>query len=287
MARKKRSDVATDLRKAQRAHLRYMIRHPDFVKDLQWLYTKLQGRGEPNVSVDEIGSPTRPAFKNERRRLSIKWRVLERALDILMERPDLYDDLTRLDEFVVQHPFSYRPVNVIQNVGEYTYYSQDSGFLILRLNLSYPRNTLVELIEKKLPEFIPAQKGRRRLDKVDFQLRVFDLGRAGRTFGLIALELGRPVTTVKSALFAALRIIYGPRSRVSKGALALEGFDFLRHLAKCETCKSASSSDEWCDVARRFAFPEEKARRELPLPEDRLERRRGGGQRPRTDAESE
>ena len=77
-------------------------------------------------------------------------------------------------------------------------------WLDLEINLTYPRDVLMERIEEHLSQAIQQHRHgparRKRWDKMDFYLGVYDLARNGESFRAIASAVGnKRLSTVKSA----------------------------------------------------------------------------------------
>ena len=85
---------------------------------------------------------------------------------------------------------------------------------------------------------------------MDFYLRVYDLTAKGKPYSVIAKEVKRPLSTVKSADLIARRNIFGPGKEPSKRDAALGTFDPDRHFLNCPICHNAETSDEMCDLVK-------------------------------------
>jgi hypothetical protein len=102
-------------------------------------------------------------------------------------------------------------VTVIQDHDGETHLTPDDlgnpHTLFLAVDLAYPQDVLVALIQQALREAIGERSAllkrnprkRHRADKADVGLAVYDMVLAGTTFGAIAAKLMRPVSSVKSA----------------------------------------------------------------------------------------
>jgi hypothetical protein len=151
-------------------------------------------------------------------------------------------------------------------------------WLKLEIDLDYPRDVLLERIEKELSKVMPQRrKARRRWDKFDYYLRVYDLGIKNETFATIARKLKRRVSTVKSAFLSIGRTIssFDPtgfrrsharhrRAFPTKKQSVLKVFDHKNHLSQCDRCAKAKTADEMCPQALLHINQETRGARELP-----------------------
>ena len=189
-----------------------------------------------------------------------------------------------LDELVKEGSFKPNVPDYIPGPGK---------VLDLRVDLSYPQDVLEARIKVELSKamknrrnyqrksLFPPAPQRRRLDKVNFYLRVFDLAEKGETFGKIAKALNRRVSTVKSVFLAVRRNIFGFRpvfqtttssgaiaspengSAPSKQELPLADFDPAKHISQCSVCKKAQTFKGMCIRTRMYALQEHGSQREL------------------------
>lgn len=88
----------------------------------------------------------------------------------------------------------------------------DGPVLDLAIDLRHPTDLLLSLVEEIVKEAKEKRgygsSGRRRLDKLDFYLQVYDAAERRETFRAIARSLGKPVSSVKSAFLAARRNVF-------------------------------------------------------------------------------
>jgi hypothetical protein len=152
-------------------------------------------------------------------------------------------------------------------------------WLKLEIDLDYPRDVLLERIEKELSKAMPQRrKARRRWDKFDYYLQVYDLGIQNETFETIARTLKKRVSTVKSAFLSIGRTIssYDPtgfrriharhrRAFPTKKQSVLKVIDHKNHVSQCERCAKAETLDEMCLAARLYIHQEYRGQRELPV----------------------
>src|SRR5262249_24309168 len=97
----------------------------------------------------------------------------------------------------------YSPVTVIQDHDGETHLTPDDlgdpHTLFLAVDLAHPQDVLMALIEPALREAVNVRGKllkrdpcrRRRIDKADFELAVYDLARQGESFKKIAYRLNR------------------------------------------------------------------------------------------------
>jgi hypothetical protein len=134
----------------------------------------------------------------------------------------------------------------------------DPRTLYLAVDLAYPQDVLVALMEDELRkaidrrhQFLATRSGRRRPDKVDFYLQVYDRAHEGQSFGTIAKTLGKSGSTVRTAFAVAARNIFGPREPPSKREVVTAGFKAEGHIEKCPVCKLATIPEQFCLPMRR------------------------------------
>jgi hypothetical protein len=141
---------------------------------------------------------------------------------------------------------------------------EDTRYLNMRVDLDHPVETLLPLIEKELGSHSHAyRRGRRRLDRVDFYIQVFDLAESGETFKDIARKLKCRPPTVKSAFLAARRNVFGFVAGPSASSFLSPASTSTRHSQKCPICRKAEEFEEMCTQARRYALQDHKSHREL------------------------
>jgi hypothetical protein len=146
---------------------------------------------------------------------------------------------------------------------------RDSAFLHLEIDLRHPADVLIDMVEDELREAIGDDgRQRRRLDKVDFYLGVYDdIAIRGEPFATVARRRNQRVSTVRSAYAAALRNIFGPGAVPSRAELAQSGidwatFDFEKHSRTCPRCKIAPGPDEFCPPVRAYVNQDFKGQQE-------------------------
>jgi hypothetical protein len=288
MPRKKAVQAADESAKAQESRWRYLVRNPEFLKSLRAL---AKYRTPETIHVIE-----RP---EELSAFAKKWAVpwsgmLEEAIYALVRNPNA--DLQSHGAYLLE---ANPPVSIEterQVFSPDSEHDPDPSFVTgravyIRVDLTHPLDTLLPLIERELRQFakrndtslegepelratLAQSTGhRRRLDRVEYYLRVFDLAEQGQTFRTIAKELKRPLSSVKSAFLAARRNIFGlagSTERASKKALPLETFDVELHFQTCATCQKADSFEKMCPKARLYALQDHKGQTELPASDSAL-----------------
>ena len=148
----------------------------------------------------------------------------------------------------------------------------------LEVNLGYPLDVLLETIKKELTKATEGGRGRRRRDKLDYYLQVYDRAKLGERFSVIAHGLKKKVSTIKSAYLAIGRMIvsFDPKAQPkmpsrhnqappAKNQVALLDFDPTTHMAQCRQCSEAETFDAMCEVAKAYSEQEVRGQRELPL----------------------
>ena len=222
MARKKRDAAISDVTLAEGYRLEFLKRNPSFRREVE--------------EVEEMPARTRKEI-HERiiasNAVAKKWGV-DVVPPIALEK-----NLIRL------------PVSV----------SEKPDHFIITVKKGYPVDDLLLFIDRQLRSIYRAKRRRRRTDKAEFQLRVFDLAMEAKTFSEIARELQRRISTVKSAYLVACHKIYGP-GKQRKKSLPLVSFDPRNHCQTCPTCQSAQKPTELCSQARLYMAIDTRGQRE-------------------------
>lgn len=255
MPRKRSAEAEAEAQKAQEARWRHLVRNPDFLRGLENLDHLRRKR--PSRTARELARR-----QAEWRRVADKW-GLESIPPGVVSWVRWHRSASELERYGIDPLASYLPVEPL--------WLEDDRFFLLRLDLQHPVDTLLPLIEKELRKALKEfsdrgllERRRRRLDKLDFQLRVFDLAKSGQTFKAIARKLGRLPSTVKSAYLIARQNIFGQTAGPSKKVLPLVGFDPARHVANCRACQRAQTDKEICPEALLYANQDQRGRRERP-----------------------
>jgi hypothetical protein len=141
--------------------------------------------------------------------------------------------------------------------------AQRDKTLTLHIRTDYPIDVLMPLIQQHIRWAQDPTPKRRRLDKVDFYLDVYDRSDTrGEKFSEIALALGRPASTIKSAYVMAKVNIFGSLDAApSKKAAMLAAFDKEKHFTTCPVCSKAETSDDFCPIAQA-ALPDDGSQKD-------------------------
>ena len=248
MPRKNKNQATTQSLTIQSPRWRYLLRHPDFQKDMDALNGALKGNGLQ--------------FDVEWERIADKWGLLRIPGEAIVYWPGGRphpDDFRALEKYGSENLVSYSPVEATE--------LRENRFLFLRMDLSHPADVLLPLIEEELRHQIKSRRRRRhRLDKIDFHLEVFDLAVEDLSFSEIANKVRSNVSTVKGAYLTAAKKIFGDTTRPKKKDLSLEylkNFDPESHWRDCATCNNAKRADQFCPDARRYCDQDHVSQREL------------------------
>jgi len=282
MPRKKGPEAEADAAKARESRWRYLLRNPEF-----------------RAELNELRRHSHEASFNYKRqpKFMAKWdlygfhsKVLnpKKGLpDLAPESVEAYEPffqiatrapVTAYDAYeAFQEDVAYQEALALSDISpeDLTVYVDQLGppgpgvCLEIIADLRYPRDLLMSLIEQKLREAKkrPRPQQRRRLDKLDFYLKAYDLSEKGETFKAIAKSLKRPVSTVKSAYVAAYKQIYGVKIKHSKKTLPRDTFDWENldpeeHFKTCRACQKAKTADEMCPPLRLHVTQEHRGQRE-------------------------
>jgi hypothetical protein len=284
MPRRRGPEVDETYRLGRRTRWRLLLRNLDFRKDLEGLLSARIGWDHPSAPP--------PQVSEKERALCEKWGAGLPTLQDLRSAPELSLDTMKDFDRLLDHEADVAPVSVLYDQdGEFPITShmlQDLDTLYLALDLEEPLDVLLEYVQQEIrrakkerePYLKSGVRKRRRLDKIDFQLSVYDLAERSTPFSVIARDLQRQTSTVKSAFLAARRAIFGDAPGLSKTELPIASVDFETHVRRCATCQAADQFDDMCAVARAWAGQDEVGRRELlvgdpePQPETGRRRRR-------------
>ncbi len=249
MPRRTATDAEKLAEQVKNARWRYAIRHPDFRREIRDVGS-LRQEEAGTLGVDWQGSYEA---------LRTKWRFGEIPLGAFdaMVAPDPGDEVRLLEGFtkdVRAYPVMVGELNPGQRV------------VRLVVDLDNPPDLLVSLTERELRglirEYRENPNQRRRFDKLDFYLDVFDRVERGETFPLVAHALRRSPSSVKSAFVAARRNVFGllrdEESLLPSGKeIRLATFDKDTHMQRCGVCKAATTFDQLCPAARNYAGQDE------------------------------
>jgi hypothetical protein len=159
MPRKRSSQAEAKAKKAQEAQWMYLCRNPDFLKDLQDLH-QLVTKEQYNLKK----------FLDSRERVADKYGLL-RVPSVIANLAAM--DRSALESYGTEFLVSYTPVTL----GEL----KEGRFLFFRIDLNHPVDDLLPLIEEQLRDIYRHRpKRRRRLDRVQFNCKVYDLAEQGK-----------------------------------------------------------------------------------------------------------
>jgi hypothetical protein len=252
--RKKKQAAMFDIADDAVTRLQSLKRNPEFSADIR-AYNNLSSSSRRELAIRQ----------KEAERLSTKWKLAIRLP--ITSRIDLEQ------EFWVAMPVrvvkmsrpSFADQLRAKRQGQIFTADELAGrFLSLEIDTNATIEDLMPVIEKTLRDVYRAkrlEKRRRRPAEAAFQLRVFDLAREGEKFSVIARKSKRPVTTVKSAVLAAIIKIFGEQHSIDE--IRLAGFTPERHCETCATCKKAGRLEDMCMQARNYLEKDRKAQREM------------------------
>ena len=248
MPRKGKDKAVSEVEVAQLVTWRYLVRNPNFQSDMR------------NLRQSMIDGPAGLSeFMSECESVADKWGLLRIPPSAIVYWPgeDLNRDEVRdTEHYGSEFAVSYSPVASTE--------LRDDRFLFLRVDLEQPGDVLLPLFQEELRQQTEKRlRRRRRLDKVNFCLEVFDRAKDGATFLEIAAELNRRPSTVKSAYITAAHNIFGPARAPTKDRLPLAYFDLTAHVRGCTTCGNAKTAEEMCREARLYVRQDYKAQREI------------------------
>ncbi len=308
MARRKGQAAELAVRNEAFNRWRILLRHQKFQKSLNRLRSQYRTwvKGPPitqytyefdSPDLDEFGTEIPRQIKSKISRKDVdlfnecdpndpmvgmpegKWHTFNSKWGINLPKAALTDALPALRQNTIEQwtliyskepaivPFPLRAGHSWKN------------WLRLEINLSYPRDILMERIEQQLAQVMSqSRKARRRWDKFDYYLQVYDLGLKNETFAAIARTLKKRVSTVKSAFLSIGRTIssfdptglkksHPPRLRAyrTKKQSVLKAFDNKNHVSQCAHCTKAKTADDMCPQALLYISQETRGQRELSV----------------------
>ncbi len=246
MPRTGKDKAVSEVEAAQLVTWRYLVRNPDFQSDMQNL----------RQSMIDVGLSE---FMTECASVADKWGLLRIPPIAIIYWPGENlnrDEVRDAEHYGSEFAVSYSPVESTE--------LRDDRFLFLRVDLEQPADVLLPLFQEELRQQTENRsRRRRRLDKVDFYLEVFDRAKDGATFLEIASELDRSPSTVKSAYITAAQNIFGPARAPTKDRLPLAHFDQTAHVRDCTTCGNAKTAEEMCPEGRGYVRQDHVAQREI------------------------
>jgi hypothetical protein len=191
-----------------------------------------------------------------------KWNLTQ-VPDTILQEPIIPDDipckLEYYERFLDRPPFGY-PVEAILPPN-----GIPARCLNLKVDLTEPLDLLLHLIVECLREYRPKQESRRRSNKADYQLAVYDLQQLGLEFDMIAEKLGKRSRTVKgrtnsvrSAWLSAYKKIHGQRA-----VTGMQEEVNLHDCEACAVCRIAQRPEDLCALARRYADFDEQSQHDV------------------------
>ena len=249
MPRKGKDKAVSEVEAAQLVTWRYLVRNPYFQSDMR------------NLRESMIDGPAGPSeFMSECETVADKWGLLRIPPSAIIYWPG--ENLNRDEVRDSEHYGSdfgvlYSPVASTE--------LREDRFLHLIVDLEQPADVLLPLFQEELRQQTEKRsRRRRRLDKADFYLEVYDRAKEGATFVEIASELDRKPKTVISAYLTASSNIFGPAPAPKKARLSLAYFDPSTHsVSSCATCRNAKTAEEMCNDVRQYVSQDHKAQREI------------------------
>jgi hypothetical protein len=240
MPRRSGEKAEAEVKRARQTRWKYLIRNHQFREEVRELRTAFrQGHQEAN---------------NKRTSLISKWNLTQ-VPDTILQEPIIPDDIPRKLEYYKKFldcpPFGY-PVEALSPLN-----ASRGRYLNIKVDLTEPVDLILHFISETLREYRPGSVGKRRLDKADRQLEVFDLYEfEGKDFEEIARELQYRTRTIKgrrntirSAYVAAKRKIYGSPD-------AIPDEDEVPHIYEnCPICSKAKKEEEFCRLGRKQLPP--------------------------------
>ncbi len=265
MPRRKGPEAENEALKDREVRWKYLLRHPEFRAGLNELRRHYrEGGGYSQKEMD---------FLDKWELYSIPGEILQPYLrnslteDLCLETIERYESFfqRRDGDFIGCPVLAGDPWDIHDWIDPPFPGSRPGVFLEIRVDLRYPLDLLVTLIEQEIRtarQKSTRPRQRRRLDKLEPYLKVYDLAEKGESYGAIAKALKRRVSTVKSAYLAASRNIFGTAKMPRKRALPLASFDPNAHVQRCPTCQRAQKFEEMCAQSRLYAGQETKGQRE-------------------------
>jgi len=148
-----------------------------------------------------------------------------------------------------------------------------AGRVSITADVQHPLDLIMPLIETSLREAVQdrrAQGGERprpykrhRLDKVEFQIEVYDRAARGEKFRVIAKALKQRRSTVKSAYATIARKIFFPDTSPTKKNLMLSTYDPNTHMQRCAICRTAERAEECCPATNVYIGQDHRSQREV------------------------
>ncbi len=229
MPRRSAQKAESEIKREMEIRWAYLLRNPHFQKAMDELM--------------DIRTGKKKDLEGREFTILKKYRVNNLSDDHLklLISSSLTWDTGKREELVVKKPPLEGPVVALYWPDESDHMASGMGtgpYMTITVDLSYPIDLLLPLIEEEIRTAHPFLGRRRHRDKDAFKLKVYDLAQKRVPFTLIAMKLKSRVSTVKSAYIAARRNIF--ENIAGK----------LHDCEKCPTCKKAKTIDQLCPQAR-------------------------------------
>ena len=239
MPRKVAEQANSELEAHSKARIRYLLRNPVFQKDFNELRNRVLAMADVVQQITSVAE-----FEN-------RWRVyFLSSHPMLFQKPhDLVLNKTTIPEFERLLTSNIRSGRLVQQVSSFN--TGDRLWISIDLAAHLSVDSVLGLIEAEIRQNYPKRQSRQRLDSLEFQLEVFDLVIAGKTFDEIARKTQTRPSTVKSAFSACTPRIFGePRSKKDKRLYAAGIDNPSTHIEMCVVCKKAflkgKNLDDFC-----------------------------------------
>ncbi len=236
MSRKTSESIGKTITREMWDKWRILLRRPEFQRDLR-KYMRHLREGRPyDRKIRELltswGVAWTPSFEilHDPRVPELSQETIILYESFFGESP-LYEPVSAFDAYDGPYDGWVRPASATDRGQQ----------LLILVDLSYPPSRLMPRIEEELKaaiesrsktqrhDYLPADRKRRRHDKLGSQLEVYDLYVNGEPTGKISRTLNRPLGTVRSALATAIKLIRGERPRTGR---AWE----KKHKSECGQC---------------------------------------------------
>jgi hypothetical protein len=243
MPRRTNGQPKREIQREMSARWKYVLRHPDFRKDLREL--RVQYRQDQHAA--------NPIHKQ----IIEKWKLKDIPFDILTvpyisDHPPYKNAFyeTICPQATIRYPVeSHDAFEKQLHPPAIPPSLQPGQFLQISVDLSYPDTLLLSMIAGDIRSVRPQ---RRHRDSDDDYLDVYDRAEKGETFVTMAAALSESIPTLKSRLRAACRKIYGPGHIPPKWQLKTIGLDAATHAEYCLQCQNALSVEQMCPQGQAY-----------------------------------
>ena len=248
MSRKKRDAALSDIANYGAERWQFLKRNPKFLAEIDRLNAMPRGTRKQLFDLSK-----------EMEQIISKWQLPYR---LPLTYPINVDDniLMNLPVKVIKMtpPSLAEQLRAKRDGKAFTEDELRGRFVTLEVDTDYAIDDLIALVEGTIRDIYRAKhipQHRRRLEKSEFQLQVYDEALAGKTFAKIAQAVRRPQSTVKSAYLVAIQKIFSDSEQPSKRKLPLtrlRAFTPVSHGNKCSECKKATRPEEMCKEAQLY-----------------------------------